>query len=148
MTAEKCRNNHFPDHSTDIGQYSATALAYLGDAVLELMVREMLIRTGISSSGKLNEMAQSYVRATAQSRGAEKLFPYLTEEEKLIYRRGRNAGGSHPKSATAIEYRRATGFETLFGALFISGQHERARKLFMLYTETEGSVHDIKPEKT
>lgn len=148
MMAEKGMNNNIPDHSTDIRQYSATALAYLGDAVLELMVREMLIHTGISSSGKLNEMAQSYVRATAQSRGAEKLFPHLTEEEKQIYRRGRNAGGSHPKSATAVEYRRATGFETLFGALFITGQHERARDLFTLFTEMEEPVHDIKPEET
>ncbi len=127
--------------------YSSTALAYLGDAVLELLVREMLLRTGISNSGTLNTMAQDYVRATAQSRGAEKLFPYLTEEEKTIYRRGRNAGGNHPKSATAVEYRRATGFEALFGALYIRGQHNRIRELFNLFADREDVLHDTEYEQ-
>ena len=90
-------------------EMSGAALAYLGDAVLEVMVRRMLVETGVGNAGKLNELSRDYVRATRQSAGIERLLPMLTEEEAAVYRRGRNASGGHPKSATAAEYRRATG---------------------------------------
>lgn len=108
-------------------------LAYLGDAVFEVLVREHLLETGISDVGRLNELALSYVRATAQSRAIEALLPYLTEEETSDYKRGRNGAGAHPKSASVVEYRRATGLEALFGALWLRGETARARELFARY---------------
>lgn len=116
-------------------EMSSSALAYLGDAVLEVMVRRMLVETGVGSAGKLNELSRAYVRATRQSAGLERLLPHLTEEETAVYRRGRNAAGAHPKSATVGEYRRATGFEALLGYLYLKNDTERLTELFRLYTD-------------
>ena len=114
-------------------QLSAAALAYLGDAVMELLVRKHLVSAGISHAGELNAKALSYVRATAQSGSIETLLPLLTEEEQAVYRRGRNGAGAHPKSATVAEYRRATGLEALFGYLYLCGREERLNTLFSQY---------------
>jgi len=118
---------------------SAASLAYLGDAVLELMTRQHLLKSGVSHVGKLNAMALSYVRATAQSAAVDRILPYLSEEETAIYKRGRNAHGiAIPKSASASQYRRATGFEALFGYLYVEGREERMRELFRIgYELTE-----------
>lgn len=112
---------------------SGASLAYLGDAVLEVLVRKTLVETGISDAGKLNEKALSYVRATVQSRGVDRILPLLNEQETADYKRGRNGAGAHPKSASAVEYRRATGLEALFGALFLRGETDRIRTLFEVY---------------
>ena len=125
---------------------SGHALAYLGDAVLELLVRQHLVETGISHAGELNALARDYVTAAKQSLGVEALLAELTEEEEAVYRRGRNAAGSHPKSASVAEYRRATGMEALFGWLWLRGDTERLDILFAQYrkavtqdcTEKEG----------
>ena len=98
-------------------------------------MRERLVKSGVSDPGKLNAMALSYVRATAQSAGLERLLPHLSAQEEADFRRGRNGAGAHPKSATALEYRRATGLEALFGALYLRGEAERAKDLFLLYAE-------------
>ena len=98
---------------------------------MELMVRELLVERGISSAGKLNEAALTFVRASAQAAAAERILPLLNEEEERYYRRGRNSTHLNvPKSARPAEYRMATGLETLFGYLHLSGQTERARTLF------------------
>lgn len=113
--------------------FGAAALAYLGDAVYELIVREHLIYTGISDSGKLNKLAASYVKATEQSRAFARIEPHLTEEELAAYKRGRNVSGiSIPHSATATEYRRATGLEALFAYLYLAGEEGRLRELFKI----------------
>lgn len=110
---------------------SGVTLAYLGDAVLEVLVRRYLVSQGFSDSGKLNRLALNFVKATAQSAGMDKLEGYLTEEEEYVYKRGRNANGiSIPKSASAAEYRRATGMEALFGYLDLKGRSDRAAELF------------------
>lgn len=115
---------------------SSAQLAYLGDAVLELMTRQHLLHSGVSHVGKLNAMALSYVRATAQSDAVERLLPHLDEEETAVYKRGRNAHGvAIPKSASASQYRRATGMEALFGYLYLAGREERMRELFLLAYE-------------
>ena len=112
---------------------NGTSLAYVGDASLEVMVRRFLVGLGITGSGKLNRLALDFVRATSQSAALDNILPHLTEEESYIYKRGRNAHGiSIPKSASAREYRRATGFEALFGYLELSGKTERAAELFEL----------------
>ena len=107
------------------------ALAYLGDAVMELFVREALVRHGLCASGRLNEAALQYVKATAQSEALNRILPLLTPEEENVYRRGRNSPHIHasPKSATLAEYRRASGFETLCGKLHLEGKQERLREL-------------------
>lgn len=112
---------------------SGTALAYLGDAVLELITRQYLLSKGVTDVGKLNAMALSYVKATSQSEAVQKILPYLTEEETHIFKRGRNAHGvSIPKSASASQYRRATGLEALFAHLYMIGKEERMKELFII----------------
>lgn len=110
---------------------SGATLAYLGDAVFEVIVRRYLVSLGISDGGELSRLALKFVRATAQSAGMDKLTPHLTEEEEYIYKRGRNANGiAIPKSASAREYRRATGMEALFAYLDLTDRQQRAEELF------------------
>jgi len=107
------------------------SLAYLGDAVIELLARECLLQSGYTHTGKLSAMARAFVTAKNQSQAIERILPMLNEEEMAYYKRGRNANGiCAPKSATVSEYRRATGMEALFGYLHLSGQQDRARELF------------------
>lgn len=123
---------------TDIREISIPALAYLGDCVLELCVREHLVELGLSTSAHLNAAALDYVRAPKQAEAMKKLLPVLTEEEASYFRRGRNIGHSNvPKNATVSEYRAATGMEALFGYLHLTGQKERIYELFRLaYTQS------------
>lgn len=110
---------------------NGAALAYLGDAVLELMTREHLLCSGKTNVGELNAMALKFVKATAQSDATAKILPLLDEHETDIYKRGRNTHGlAIPKSASAGQYRRATGFEALFGYLYINGKSDRMKELF------------------
>lgn len=104
------------------------SLAYLGDVIFELLVRERLVRTG---SSKPSVDALEYVTAPAQSAATEKLLPLLTEEEAGVFRRGRNSvNGGFPKHASPSEYKKATGFEALFGYLYLIGREDRVRELF------------------
>ena len=98
---------------------SALGLAHMGDGVFELLVRSWLCGHGRTRVQNLHRETVSYVSAPAQSRFVELLEPLLTEEERDVYRRGRNAHlHAIPKHATAKEYARATGLECLFGQLF------------------------------
>lgn len=111
--------------------YSTAALAYLGDCVIEMCVREHLVRAGISSSARLNRLALDFVRAPRQAEAMKNILPLLDEEETAVFHRGRNTGhGNTPKSATVAEYRAATGMEALFGYLHLAGREERIRTLF------------------
>lgn len=113
-----------------LDQISAANLAYLGDCVYELYVREYLVK---KCCQKPSVESLKYVTAHVQSGVVEKILPLLTDEEESEYKRGRNIGHSNiPKSSTAAEYRRATGLETLFGWLYLSGKHDRLRELFDL----------------
>ena len=123
---------------TAFSQYSTAALAYLGDCVLEMCVREHLVKSGHSSSATLNKKALDYVRAPMQAQAMKRLIPHLSEEEEAIFHRGRNVGHTNtPKSATVAEYRAATGMEALFGYLHLAGRTERIRELFCLAYEIE-----------
>ena len=117
-------------------QYNGVLLAYIGDGVLELLVREKLISTGETSTGKLSAMAQRIVCAPAQSEMVEKLLPLLSEEELAAYKLGRNHKvNGKPRNASIVEYHRATGMEAVFGYLHLAGRQERIRELFnALYT--------------
>ena len=115
----------------DIKTVSNSALAYLGDSVIEVLVREHLVKKGLSSSAHLNSEALKYVRASAQAEAMKNIIDLLSEEEEAAYRRGRNMGHtSTPKSASVSEYRTATGMEALFGWLHLSGKTERMHELF------------------
>ena len=117
--------------NVNIKEISTDALAYLGDAVLEIRVRERLVGDKISGSGALNRASLGYVKATAQAQAMTRLLPLLSDEELQIYKRGRNmSGGNVPKSATMSEYRTATGMEVLFGYLHLLGRTERIDELF------------------
>ena len=98
--------------------YNGVTLAYIGDAVIELAVREMLISSGITDTGRLSYAAQKLVCAQTQSEIVEKLLPLLTFEEEAAYKLGRNHRVSgKPKHASVSEYSRATGLEAIFGYL-------------------------------
>lgn len=114
-------------------QYSGAGLAYLGDAVLELLTRTTLLQSGITHVGELNRRASAYVRATSQSEAMDRILPVLTEDELAVFKRGRNVNGlSVPKSASTREYRRATGMEALFAHLYLNGNHDRMWELFRM----------------
>ena len=113
---------------------NASALAYLGDAVFELMTREKLLEAGLPVH-KAHRQAKNIVSAKAQSDIYHRIFQSLTEEEQSIMRRGRNL---HPvaraKNAEATEYRHATGVEALFGYLYNKGDTARLEEIFALCT--------------
>lgn len=114
-----------------LNSYSTAALAYLGDSVLEICVRERLVREGLSSSATLNKRALDFVRASAQAQAMKNILPLLSEEENAVFHRGRNIGHTNtPKSATVAEYRAATGMEALFGYLHLAGRSDRVAELF------------------
>ena len=131
-----------PENNLRICDMSTASLAYLGDCVIELFVRERLTRSGISSSKNLNREALGFVSAPAQAAAVKNILELLTEEEAGFFRRGKNMAHMNvPKNATPSEYRSATGMETLFGFLHLSGNTERARELFDLAypAETENN---------
>ncbi|MDO4991131.1 MAG: ribonuclease III domain-containing protein [Eubacteriales bacterium] len=116
---------------SDLAAMSALALAHVGDAVYELLVRTELCRAGRLTAGQLHRETVRYVAAPAQAKAALKLLPRLTEQEAAVYRRGRNAHGhAAPKAASPQEYHAASGLEALFGWLYLRGDNERARELF------------------
>ena len=115
----------------DINKLSILALAYIGDGVFELMVRTKLTTEDHSSALDLHRTAISIVNAVSQSGYADTLLPLLTDEEISVYKRGRNAKvNSVPKNASVADYHKATGFEALFGYLYLSGNKERLAELF------------------
>ena len=121
----KVENNNAP--------HSAQCLAYMGDAVFELYVRKMLLSRGSRPVNKMNIEARGYVSARAQSVMYHKLEPLLSTEEAAVMRRGRNLhSSSKAKSAGTLEYRHATGLETLFGYLFVNDRYERLSEIFQL----------------
>ncbi len=112
---------------------NGSALAYVGDAVTEVFVRSSLVSLGITDTGRYSELSRLFVTAHAQSGAYAKIADSVTEEEKQILLRGRNAHLTHrPKNQTQSDYRRATGFEALIGYLYLSKNTERARELFDL----------------
>ena len=121
------------DHSIPIHELSSAALAYLGDSVLELLTREHLIASGLSTAAHLNKAAAKFVTAPSQAEAMKRILPVLTEEEGAVFRRGRNNVHSNvPKRASVSEYRTATGMEALFAYLYLQGNVARARELFAI----------------
>jgi ribonuclease-3 family protein len=114
-------------------EYSPGALAYLGDAVYEELVRERLCREANRPPRILHKMGMEKVRASYQAAAIAKITPMLTESEIDIVRRGRNAGGANvPKSSNPAEYAAATSLETLFGYLKMQNENSRIQEIFDL----------------
>jgi len=113
------------------------ALAYIGDAVYELAVREYLLTQGKLKVGELHKQAVSYVRAERQSALAAEIEALLSEEELDVFRRGRNAHGGHQPPHTSVgAYRRATGLEALIGHLYLRREQERLDQIFAILFST------------
>ena len=114
----------------DIRTYSPLTLAYIGDAVYDLIIRTVVVGRGNTSANKLHKQTIEYVKAPAQARLIEALMEELTEEEAVIYRRGRNAKPyTMAKNATVNEYKKATGLEALVGYLYLTNRVERILEL-------------------
>lgn len=108
--------------------YSAQTLAYVGDAVYELYIRGMLAMKGNTPSGKLHKEAVHYVNAHTQTQILQAIEPDLSEKERSICRRGKNAKPhSMSKNADPAEHAKATGFEALLGYLYLNRMEERLR---------------------
>lgn len=117
---------------------SSLGLAHLGDSVFEVMVRSWLCLHGKSKVKDLHRATVKYVAAPAQAARMERIAPILTEEEEGVFRRGRNtAPHSVPKAASRSQYQTATGFEALFGWLYLQGRTERLNELFAVMMEGE-----------
>ena len=112
--------------AVDVRTLSPLTLAFVGDGVYELMVRERLVGEANRPTGILHKRAVELVRAEAQAAAMERLLPLLTEEEAAAYRRGRNAHTAR----SGDDYHKATGLEALFGYLYLSGRIDRVRELF------------------
>ena len=113
-------------------------LAHVGDGVYELLCRSWLISRGGKTVLKLHNATVELVKAPTQAKFADKLKPVLTEEEMDYFRRGKNTHTrTAPKSSTPQEYAKATGFESLFGALYLLGRKERLMELFEICMEDD-----------
>lgn len=116
----------------DVNQLNGIALAYMGDAIYEVYIRHNLIKLGITKPTTLHHKATSYVSAKAQAALLELMLEKkkLSETEQYYFRRGRNATSyTHAKNTNVITYRISTGFEALFGYLYLSGQTDRVGEL-------------------
>lgn len=126
---------------SESSKYAPLTLAYIGDSVHTLFVRERVIGQSDKKVHELHILTSRYVKASAQAKAIHILLPELNEEEEAIYKRGRNAKSSTvPKNAIVSDYRAATGFEALIGALYIDKKKERlneilARSMEIINTE-------------
>lgn len=110
-------------------EYSALALAYLGDCVYELYVRLHLLKSGNKKVNDLHKTATKYVCAKAQAEFYHKIRDILTDEETAVFRRGRNTSSHPPKNADVLQYKTATGVEALFGHLALNKNVQRISEL-------------------
>lgn len=120
-----------PTQKIDLREISPLALAFVGDSVLELLVRQRLVEYHRMAPGRLNAEKVKYVSARAQFREEQLLEPLFTAEEMDVFKRGRNASRTAvSKHATPEEYRASTGFECLLGWLYLRGDTARIGQLF------------------
>lgn len=116
--------------------FSPLALAYIGDAVFEVLVRLTVMTDGNAPVNRLHKKARDIVNAKAQAQMYFRIQDTLTEEEAAVFRRGRNAKSfTVPKHADLMDYRHATGLEALFGYLYLKGDSARAAELFRMGME-------------
>jgi ribonuclease-3 family protein len=125
----------------DPKQMNVLALAYIGDSVYEVYIRQYLLARGEIKPHLLHQAATRYVSAKAQADQLEKIWGILDEEEQGIVRRGRNAkAGSMPKNASPADYHKATAFEALIGYHYLMGHRERLLEIIMLALEEKTNL--------
>ena len=131
----------FPECSRELGEreinaYGPVTLAFIGDAVYSLLVREALVLSGDMTASALHRESVKYVNASFQSQMVRILTDELTEQELSAFKRGRNAHSGHmPKNQSAADYRYATGLEALYGYLYLKNDIDRMRYLFDISTK-------------
>ncbi len=124
---------NFIDKNVNPKQLSPLNLAFIGDCIYEILVREMLVKNANRPVNDLHRESVKYVSAKAQTDAYSKIKDLLTEEETAVFKRGRNAKVGHsPKSATEGEYHCATGVEALFGYLYLNDDIDRIKELFSI----------------
>lgn len=124
---------NFIDKNVNPKQLSPLNLAFIGDCIYEILVREMLVKNANRPVNDLHRESVKYVSAKAQTDAYSKIKDLLTEEESTVFKRGRNAKVGHsPKSATEGEYHCATGVEALFGYLYLNDDIDRIKELFSI----------------
>ena len=116
--------------AVDLKTYSPLTLAYIGDAVYELVIRSIIVEKGNAPVNKLHKRSSQLVKAKSQAEAAVKLMDVFTEEEMAVYKRGRNTR-SHTmaKNADMMDYRMATGFEAVMGYLHLKQDYARIIEL-------------------
>ncbi len=123
----------FFEKDCDVSQLSPLTLAFVGDAVFDLFVRERLVCLANRPVSRLHSLAVSQVKAPSQAKAAKAISENLSEKELSVLKRGRNAHTNHKaKNASESDYHYATGLEALFGFLYLSNETERLRELFEL----------------
>lgn len=116
----------FPGKKQDIRGYSPLTLAYIGDAVYDLIIRTVVVERANRPANALHHITVKYVSAGAQAKIADALMDRLTEEEQAVYRRGKNSKPhTTAKNASAADYMKATGFEAVLGYLYLTDNMER-----------------------
>lgn len=129
-------NEQFNIKAQDIRTYSPLTLAYIGDAIFDVIIRSILVNKGNTAVNKLHTRASSIVKAPTQARIVAAIMDELTEDEKDIYRRGRNSKPhTKAKNATTMDYLEATGFEAVMGYLYLKNDMDRACALVKLGIE-------------
>ena len=123
-------NELFQMEEVDIREYSPLTLAYIGDCIYDLIVKSLVIGNGNKQVNKMHKETSSLVQAATQSLMMRKLQDLLTDEERAMYKRGRNAKSVSPaKNQSVTDYRRATGFEALMGYLYLKKEYKRMLEL-------------------
>lgn len=123
---------YYPPHK-DPKQLNPLVLAYMGDAVYEVFIRQYVISQPNHRPNHLHRTSTKYVSAKAQAKALEDFMPLLSEEEIEMVKRGRNAkSGSSPKNTDILVYRHSTAFECLLGFLYFTGRHERLEQLMRM----------------
>lgn len=125
--------NSFDLKENDIKSYSPLTLAYIGDAVYEIIIRTIVVSDGNTQVNKMHKKSSNLVKAETQANIIKAIMDDLYEEELSLYKRGRNAKSyTSAKNASISDYRMATGFEALIGYLYLNGQTERMTEIVKL----------------
>ena len=133
----------FEMEEVDINTYSPLTLAYIGDCVYDLIIKSLVIGNGNKQVNKMHKETSSLVQAATQSLMMRKLQDLLTDEERAVYKRGRNAKSVSPaKNQSVTDYRRATGFEALMGYLYLKKEYKRMLELVKIGLDSLNEVSE------
>ncbi len=123
-------NEQFGIEQKDIRTYSPLTLAYIGDAVFDIVIRSILVNKGNTPVNKLHQRASQVVKAQTQAAMVMAIMDQLTDAEADWYRRGRNSKPhTKAKNASTMDYLEATGFEAVLGYLYLTGDMDRICEL-------------------